>query len=85
MPAKISHTIEDGVEKKRCSRCREYKSLDNYIYKADRWDNLHNECDVCRCIRNKRRANPDYELRESDLQNYNKWYTRLENSLVYFF
>lgn len=73
MPAKIPHMIDDeGIEKKRCSRCKEYLTLDNYITKKDRYDGLANECNACRCIRNKRRANPLYELKEEDLDKYNK-------------
>ena len=63
---RISHIVEDGVEKKRCSCCHEYKPLDNYKPKKDRWDGLHNECIVCQKTRNKRRANPEYVYEEDE-------------------
>lgn len=37
---KILHIIEDGTEKKKCSRCREYKELTEFNSKRDRWDGL---------------------------------------------
>lgn len=62
MPPRIPHIIVDGVEKKRCSKCKQYLPLNQYIYKKDRWDKLHNECDKCKTTRNKRRYKPDYVL-----------------------
>lgn len=75
MPPRIKHVFEDGIEKKRCSRCKEYLELDNFIYKADRWDKLGNECNRCRFIRNKRRSNPDYMIPENiTIEDINKIY-----------
>lgn len=62
MPPRIQHIFEDGIEKKRCSKCKQYLELDNFIYKLDRWDKKHNECNKCRLIRNKKRFDPDYEI-----------------------
>lgn len=75
MPPRIEHIFEDEIEKKRCSRCRQYLPLDNFIYKEDRWDKLHNECIKCATIRNKRRSNPDYDIPDEiiyieDIKNY---------------
>lgn len=64
MPPRIPHIVENGTEKKRCSKCKQYLPLDNYIYKKDRYDKLSNECNRCRRIRNKRRYNPDYDYEE---------------------
>lgn len=64
MPPRILHIFENGIEKKRCSKCKQYLSLDNYIYKKDRYDKLANECNKCRKIRNKRRYNPNYTYTE---------------------
>lgn len=64
MPPRIPHIIENGIEKKRCSKCKQYLPLDNYIYKKDRWDKLHNECLKCATTRNKRRYNPNYNYEE---------------------
>lgn len=62
MPKRIEHIFEDGIEKKRCSRCKQYLPLDHYLYKSDRWDKLTNECHRCRLLRNKRRSNPEYNI-----------------------
>lgn len=75
MPPRIEHIFEDGTEKKRCSKCRQYLPLDNFIYKEDRWDKLHNECIKCATIRNRRRVNPDYDIPDNlldieDVKNY---------------
>ena len=40
MKKRIPHIIEDGIEKKRCSACKEYKPLSEYNRKRDRWDGL---------------------------------------------
>lgn len=66
MPPRIPHIIIDGIEKKRCSKCKQYLPLNKYIYKKDRWDKLHNECKKCMTVRNKRRYNPEYELEEEE-------------------
>ena len=64
MSKRIQHIFEDGIEKKRCSRCKQYLPLDHYLYKSDRWDKLSNECIRCISIRNKRRANQEFNLPE---------------------
>ena len=40
MKKRIPHIIEDGIEKKLCARCKEYKQLSEYNRKRDRWDGL---------------------------------------------
>lgn len=60
MKKRIPHIIEDGIEKKLCSRCKEYKALSEYNRKRDRWDHLSNECIRCLSTRNKRRHDPDF-------------------------
>ena len=62
MKKRIPHIIEDGIEKKLCSRCKEYKALDEYNKKRDRWDHLSNECIRCLSIRNKRRCDPEFNF-----------------------
>ena len=62
MKKRIPHIIEDGIEKKLCSKCKEYKPLDEYNRKRDRWDNLSNECIRCLSIRNKRRCDPEFNF-----------------------
>lgn len=76
MGKKIPHIIdENGQEKKLCSRCKQYKTLDEYNYKSDRWDNLSNECFICLSTRNKRRHNanfsfPDHIVTREQAQEY---------------
>ena len=66
MPPRIPHIFEDGVEKKRCSKCKNYLPTSEYIRKEDRWDKLHNECKACMKKRNKRRYNPDWVPEETE-------------------
>ena len=77
MPKKrIPHIIDDdGVEKKLCSNCKQYKSLDEYNYKADRYDRLSNECIRCLSERNKRRHDnnfrfPDWVQTREEIETY---------------
>lgn len=59
---RINHIFENGIEKKKCSRCREYKELGEFNVKNDRWDKLSNECFRCLSTRNKRRHDPDFRF-----------------------
>ena len=65
MKKRIPHIIEDGIEKKRCSACKEYKELSEFNRKKDRYDRLSNECIRCLSIRNKRRCDPDFDFPDS--------------------
>lgn len=66
MPKKrIPHIIDDGVEKKRCSRCKEYKPLSEFNSKKDRYDELSNECFICLSLRNKRRHDHTFKFPDS--------------------
>ena len=65
MKKRIPHIIEDGIEKKRCSACKEYKELSEFNRKKDRYDRLSNECIRCLSIRNKRRCDPDFNFPDS--------------------
>lgn len=64
MPKKrIPHIIDDdGIEKKLCSNCKQYKPLDEYNFKADRWDRLSNECFICLSLRNKKRHDHTFKF-----------------------
>ena len=64
MKKRIPHIIEDGIEKKRCSACKEYKELSEFNRKKDRYDRLSNECFRCLSMRNKRRHDPDFHFPE---------------------
>ena len=76
MGKRIPHIIdEDGLEKKLCSRCKQYKTLDEYNEKKDRVDGLSNECFRCLSERNKRRHDinfkfPDYVETRAQIQEY---------------
>ncbi len=59
---RINHIFENGIEKKKCSRCREYKELGEFNVKNDRWDKLSNECFRCLSTRNKRRHDSDFRF-----------------------
>jgi len=50
---KINHTIEKGIELKRCSRCKEYLPLENFCKNISYWDNLNNLCTKCESGRRK--------------------------------
>jgi len=54
MPSRIEHKIENGVELKRCGKCKTYKPLDAFhTVGGQTWDNLYYACIECA---NKRRT-----------------------------
>lgn len=66
MTKRIEHITEDGIEKKRCSTCQLFKSIDNYNYSKNTWDNLRHECKPC--LNEKRVSNKER------MTEYNKKY-----------
>ena len=47
MTKRIPHIVEEGVEKKRCCKCKSYKPLDCYNKGKDQWDGLRGTCKDC--------------------------------------
>ena len=66
MVPRISHLFEDGVEKKRCTKCEEYKALEGFGNNKQSWDGLQPTCKECLKQFNR-------ENRENK-QQYNKKY-----------
>jgi hypothetical protein len=66
MVPRIEHIKEDGVEKKRCCNCQNYRNLDNYNSCKKSWDNLRPECKIC--LSEKRKENKE------KMTEYNKKY-----------
>ena len=57
MSKKVEHIIENGVEKKWCSRCKQYRPLKKFhSVMGYSWDNLFYLCAAC--IKEKRKYNP---------------------------
>jgi hypothetical protein len=50
---KINHICKEGIELKRCSRCKKYLPLDNFCKNNRYWDNLNNLCKECESRRRK--------------------------------
>lgn len=54
------YSLDDGIEKKRCSKCQLYKPLDKFSLDKLRKDGLQNKCKSCyRLMRRKRRIPVD--------------------------
>lgn len=74
MPNKKEHKIDtDGIEKKHCPTCDNWKILNEFTKQSSSWDNL---CRMCRqCMkeykRNKRKNDPKYALKDKE---YNEKY-----------
>ena len=49
---RIKHIWEEGIELKRCSRCKEYLPLTGFTNNHETWDRLFATCKICT---NKRR------------------------------
>ena len=47
MPSRIEHVFKDGVEKKRCGKCHEYKPLSEFHKTNNTWDGLYYLCKDC--------------------------------------
>lgn len=47
MPKKIDHIIENGIEKKLCSKCKTYKPLNLFYNNTKRLDKLTPQCKKC--------------------------------------
>lgn len=44
---RVLHTEKDNILGKVCCNCKEWRSLDDYNYCKDHWDNLRNDCKIC--------------------------------------
>lgn len=66
MTKRIDHITEDGIEKKRCCKCKIYRPIDNYNYSKKSCDNLRPECKPC--------LNEKRILNKEKMTNYNKQY-----------
>jgi hypothetical protein len=53
MPPRIPHKIIDGVEHKRCCRCKEWNILSRFNKCKSKWDNLGVRCITCNRLANK--------------------------------
>jgi hypothetical protein len=62
---RIEHVVEDGVEKKHCSKCKTFKPVSEYYKHKDTWDELTCVCKTCNNIEGKvRRRGPDLNEQE---------------------
>lgn len=48
MPARIEHKIENGIEVKRCGKCKRYKQLNKFHKANNTWDGLFYKCIKCK-------------------------------------
>ena len=53
MPPRIPHKIIDGVEHKRCCRCKKWNILSRFNKCKSKWDNLSARCNACDGLANK--------------------------------
>ena len=44
---RILHVEKDGVQGKKCCKCKEWKPLSNYNFSKTHWDKLRNDCKDC--------------------------------------
>jgi hypothetical protein len=80
MPNHVPHEIIDGIELKRCTKCREYKPLTEYIKSKANKDGLNIYCNDC--LKEKKKA--EYEKnRDKYLERFNKhYYENIEEAKV---
>lgn len=45
---RIEHVVENGIEKKRCSKCKSWLPLSCFSKNRVKWDGLQERCDNCR-------------------------------------
>lgn len=75
MGVRKKHKTIDGIEKKHCPTCNEWKSLSEYNRQCSSWDDLGRMCRNCtnEYKRNKRKNDPKY--RKKDIE-YNEKYKK---------
>lgn len=73
MPSKIEHSITDGNELKRCSRCTEWKPLDEYTKSKPTSDGLCDKCKPCLKKYRHERIDKDKEYRKNNREKVNLW------------
>ena len=44
---RIHHVEKNGVQGKKCCKCKEWKPLSNYNFSKNNWDKLRNDCKNC--------------------------------------
>lgn len=54
MPSRIPHIIENGIERKRCCKCKEYKYLSEFGKSMSSWDKLRPTCRECVKVYNRK-------------------------------
>lgn len=62
----IRHQIIDLIEVKRCSKCREWLSLEKFSNDKNKWDNLASWCK--KCARNRKQT-PEFLKYQRDYEN----------------
>lgn len=50
MPPRIQHKVVDGIELKRCGRCKDWKPLTNFPKYHGAWDGLNWLCRICQSL-----------------------------------
>lgn len=53
MRPKIKHIIINNVEHKQCSKCKQYKKLDNFVKSKTTWDGYNSYCKDCKKLQRK--------------------------------
>lgn len=81
MSKRKEHIFIDGVEYKHCSKCGEYKPLNEFVISNSNWDKLQRTCKKCRRIYSHSEQRKQYdkqyraEHREERLEYYKQYYT----------
>ena len=70
---KIEHKIVDGIELKRCCRCKEWQGLECFVKNKAAWDGLDGRCRNC-----KKQYNIDNhdKIKQYRIENVSKRYDR---------
>jgi len=63
MATRVPHIFIDGVEHKKCCRCKEVKIIDDYSIRSSAWDNCTSSCKSCMVKDRKKRKS---QIRESN-------------------
>lgn len=70
----IDHKVVDGVELKRCYRCKDWKPLGRFPKKTVAPDGLQYDCKLCRRRLNARsRTKPGYSMYQARYQRMRKY------------
>ena len=78
MGKRIKHYIIDEIAHKRCSKCNEWLTLDNFYKNKRRWDGLCHRCKKCKAKKDKK-----YQKKYQRTEKFKKYQKKYQRTKKY--